>query len=491
MLFNSIEFGVFLPIVFFLYWLLKNNLQMQNGLVLLASYFFYGWWDWRFLALITFSSLVDFYIGQGLAKVQSQGKRRALLLISLSVNLGLLAYFKYYNFFLENFVQAFTFLGYELRADRLNIILPVGISFYTFQTLSYTIDIFKKKIKPTNNILSFFAFVSFFPQLVAGPIERAANLLPQFHRPRIFQYHKAVDGLRQILWGLFKKVVIADNCAEYANLIFDNSTDYSGSTLLLGAIFFSFQIYGDFSGYSDIAVGTSRLLGFNLMQNFAFPYFSRNIEEFWNRWHISLSSWFRDYVYLPLFQNIDDDDVIDRTMKFKYYGMIVTLITFLVSGLWHGANWTFIVWGGLNAVYYLPLFLSENSQLNTPIIAYGKSLPSGSEFFSMLTTFLMTVFAWIFFRAENVNHAFNYILNMLSSSLFSIPQFDGRANALKIVILITLFLYIEWNGREHKYGIEILGSKWKAPFRYLMYYGFILMIWIYSGNQQEFIYFQF
>ena len=301
MLFNSIDFAIFLPVVFLLYWFVANkNLKVQNLLVVLASYLFYGWWDWRFLSLILFSTIVDYSIGIRLSKEDNISKRKILLRISILVNLGFLGFFKYYNFFLDNFVSAFSFFGAEINANTLNIILPVGISFYTFQTLSYTIDVFKRKLEPTKDFIAFSAFVSFFPQLVAGPIERATNLLPQFYKKRTFQYDRAIDGLRQILWGLFKKIVIADNSAQIANEIFNNSTNYSGSTLVLGAIFFSFQIYGDFSGYSDIAIGTSRLFGFNLKQNFAFPYFSRDIAEFWRRWHISLSTWFRDYLYIPL-----------------------------------------------------------------------------------------------------------------------------------------------------------------------------------------------
>ncbi len=291
MLFNSIDFAIFLPIVFILYWFVTNkNLKLQNFLIVAASYLFYGWWDWRFLSLILFSTLIDYSIGRRLSNEKNQTKRKVLLWTSLLVNLGFLGFFKYYNFFLDNFVTAFSFFGHQINPQGLNIILPVGISFYTFQTLSYTIDVYKRKLKPTKDFIAFAAFVSFFPQLVAGPIERATNLLPQFYKKRTFDYDKAVDGLRQILWGLFKKIVIADNCAEYANQIFNNSADMNGSTLVLGALFFTFQIYGDFSGYSDIAIGTSRLFGFNLKQNFAFPYFSRDIAEFWRRWHISLSN---------------------------------------------------------------------------------------------------------------------------------------------------------------------------------------------------------
>ena len=329
MLFNSLDFAIFLPIVFILYWFIANeNLKLQNFLIVVASYVFYGWWNWKFLSLIIFSTIVDYTIGQKLKTQENLFLRRALLWASILINLGLLGFFKYYNFFIDNFISAFSFFGMELRAHSLNIILPVGISFYTFQTLSYTIDIYKKKLDPAKSFIAFSAFVSFFPQLVAGPIERATNLLPQFYNKRTFDYSKATDGMRQILWGLFKKIVIADNCAEYANLIFNNSTEYSGSTLALGAIFFTFQIYGDFSGYSDIAIGTSRLFGFNLMRNFAFPYFSRDIGEFWRRWHISLSTWFRDYLYIPLGGSRGRTLVKIRNI----------FIIFILSGFWHGAN---------------------------------------------------------------------------------------------------------------------------------------------------------
>jgi alginate O-acetyltransferase complex protein AlgI len=293
MLFNSIDFAIFVPIVFILYWFATNkNLNLQNFLIVASSYLFYGWWDWRFLSLILLSSLVDFFIGLALIHQENETKRKALMWTSILINLGFLGFFKYYNFFLDNFITAFSFFGSNIKANSLNIILPVGISFYTFQTLSYSIDVYKRKLEPTKDFIAFSAFVSFFPQLVAGPIERATHLLPQFYKKRTFDYSKAADGMLQILWGLFKKIVIADNCAEYANLIFNNSADSSGSTLVLGALFFTFQIYCDFSGYSDIAIGTSRLFGIDLMRNFNFPYFSRDIAEFWRRWHISLSTWF-------------------------------------------------------------------------------------------------------------------------------------------------------------------------------------------------------
>jgi D-alanyl-lipoteichoic acid acyltransferase DltB (MBOAT superfamily) len=482
MLFNSIDFAIFLPIVFILYWFgTKNNLKLQNFLVVVASYVFYGWWDWRFLSLILFSTLVDYTVGLKLKTQDNQTKRRLLLWTSILVNLGFLGFFKYYNFFLDNFITAFSFLGTEIKANSLNIILPVGISFYTFQTLSYSIDVYRRKLEPTNDFIAFSAFVSFFPQLVAGPIERASNLLPQFYEKRTFDYSKAVDGMRQILWGLFKKIVIADNCAHFANLIFNNSADYSGSTLVLGALFFAFQIYGDFSGYSDIAIGTARLFGFDLMRNFAFPYFSRDIAEFWRRWHISLSTWFRDYLYIPLGGSRGG-----TWMKVRN-----TFIIFIVSGFWHGANWTFIVWGALNAIYFLPLLLTKTNRTNLEIVAKGKFFPSIKELSLMLLTFGLTVFAWIFFRAENIGHAFSYLSEIFSYSLFSMPDLAGMENILSVSLSLVLFLFIEWTGRENQYAIEKIGILKIRLARYAFYYALIFAIFWLGGKEQTFIYFQF
>lgn len=482
MLFNSLDFAIFLPIVFLLYWFVaQKNLKLQNALIVLASYVFYGWWDWRFLSLIIFSTVVDYLVGQKLRVEEKQSKRKVLLWTSIIVNLGFLGFFKYYNFFLENFLDAFSLFGMQINANSLNIILPVGISFYTFQTLSYTIDVYKKKLEPTKDFIAFSAFVCFFPQLVAGPIERATNLLPQFYKKRTFEYHKAVDGMRQILWGLFKKVVIADNCAEFANQIFNNSSDMNGSTLVLGAIFFTFQIYGDFSGYSDIAIGTSRLFGFDLKQNFATPYFSRDIAEFWRRWHISLSTWFRDYLYIPLGGSRGG-----TWMKVRN-----TFAIFLVSGFWHGANWTFIIWGALNAIYFLPLLLTSNNRKNLGVVAEGKLFPSKRELFAMLTTFTLTVFAWIFFRAEDLSHAFSYIGGIFSESIFELPVLISKMDALIVLGLNCVFLLIEWAGRKGQYAISYLGLNWNRPTRLAMYYIIIVVIIWFSGKEQQFIYFQF
>ena len=482
MFFNSLDFAIFLPIVFILYWFVcNNNLKLQNFLIVAASYVFYAWWDWRFLFLILFSTIVDYSVGRGLQKQENLTKRKVLLWISILVNLGFLGVFKYYNFFLDNFISAFSLFGTEIKANSLNIILPVGISFYTFQTLSYSIDVYKRKLEPTKEFISFAAFVSFFPQLVAGPIERATRLLPQFYKKRIFDYTKAVDGMRQILWGLFKKIVIADNCAEYANLIFNNSADYSGSTLVLGALFFTFQIYCDFSGYSDIAIGTSRLFGFNLIQNFNFPYFSRDIAEFWRRWHISLSTWFRDYLYIPLGGSHGGTWVKIRN----------TFAIFLVSGFWHGANWTFIIWGALNALYFLPLLLSNNNRKNLDTVAGGNLLPSFKELLSMLTTFALTVFAWIFFRAENIENALSYVNGMFSSSFFTFPQIlTPKIQMVYTLILVLIMILIEWIHRDKLHGLAVQDySKLKRWLWYIIVMILILTFGFFGEN--EFIYFQF
>jgi D-alanyl-lipoteichoic acid acyltransferase DltB (MBOAT superfamily) len=478
MLFNSIEFAIFLPVVFLLYWFLdKKSYKAQNLLLLAASYLFYGWWDWRFLSLIIFSSFIDYSIGLGLNKAKSKIKRRFLLWISILVNLGFLGFFKYFNFFTESFVDAFTLLGKPMEVSRLNIILPVGISFYTFQTLSYSIDVYRKKLEPTKDIVAFFAFVSFFPQLVAGPIERATNLLPQFYTKRKFDYSRAVDGLRQILWGLFKKVVIADNCAAMVNDVYGRADTLDGSTLLVASIFFAFQIYGDFSGYSDIAIGTSRLFGFNLMQNFSFPYFSRDIGEFWRRWHISLSSWFRDYLYIPLGGS--------KGSKLKVVRNI--FIIFLVSGFWHGANWTFIAWGFLNALYFIPLLLMNRNRQNVDSIASGKMWPSKSEFLKVVFTFSLTTLAWIFFRSDSISQAFLIISKIFSSSLFTMPYIQKGV----MIFVIIIFLMIEWVGRENQYAIEKTGLKWSKWLRWPFYYAILLSLFVLVGEPQEFIYFQF
>ena len=482
MIFNSLNFTLFLSIVFVFYWFVTNkSLKIQNILLLVSSYFFYACWDWRFLFLLIFSTVLDYYTGIKMSDAKNQASKKFWFWLSISFNLGFLGVFKYYNFFAASFADAIANFGMQVNPLTLKVILPVGISFYTFHGLSYVIDIYKDRIKAEKNFIDYSVFVSFFPLLVAGPIERATHLLPQIQKKRVFNFENAVDGLKQILWGLFKKVVIADNCAKFANLIFDNYTDYSGSTLALGAVFFAFQIYGDFSGYSDIALGTARLFGIDLLRNFAFPYFSRDIAEFWRRWHISLSTWFRDYLYIPL-----GGSKGGIWMKVRN-----TFIIFLVSGFWHGANWTFIIWGLLNALFIMPSIIFNTNRTNLDIVAQGKLFPTLKEFLSILFTFSLTVFAWIFFRSNTIDQALGYISRIFSASFFSVPLVKVDMYDSYIYALVVLFIIIEWLGREQKYALaQVMPNKPKV-YRWAFYYLLIVIIFIFAGSNQEFIYFQF
>lgn len=470
MLFNSFEFAIFLPIVFLLYWFVFNkSIKLQNFFLLIVGYIFYGWWDWRFLLLITFSTFFDFTIGLQLNKVRTHHQRKWLFATSCIVNIGLLAFFKYFNFFVDNFILAFQSIGYDIPKTTLNIILPVGISFYTFQSLSYTTDIYRKKMKATTDLLSFAAFISFFPQLVAGPIERAYNLLPQFQSKRLFNKETAVIGMRQILWGLFKKIVIADTLSIYVDQIFNSYFILPASTLLLGAIYFSVQIYCDFSGYSSIAIGTAKLFGFNLMQNFNYPYFSENISEFWRKWHISLTSWFRDYVYIPMGGS-------KKTLSKTIFN---TLFVFTLSGLWHGANWTFIIWGLLNGLFIIPsLVLKKNKKIITNV--------SFVSIINMITTFSFITFTWIFFRSSNVKEAFQYISNLFSKSLLTYPINHGMSITLP---LITILFSVEW---LRKSDIDLFKPQ-NIPMyiKWTIYTVMIIICLAFFKQNQTFIYFQF
>ena len=480
MIFNSLEFAIFFPIVFFLYWFVTNkSLKAQNILLLVVSYLFYSFWDWRFLFLLMFSTFLDYFTGLRMHDAKSNYWKKFWFWLSIGVNLGFLGMFKYYNFFAESFADMLANFGLHVEVWTLQVILPVGISFYTFHGLSYVIDIYKERIKPERNFVDYAVFVSFFPLLVAGPIERATHLLPQIQRVRVFDYSKAIDGMRQILWGLFKKVVVADGCAEWANMIFNDADAYSGSTLVMGAIFFTFQIYCDFSGYSDIALGTARLFGIELLRNFAFPYFSRDIAEFWRRWHISLSSWFRDYLYIPL-----GGSKGGTWMKIRN-----TFIIFIVSGFWHGANWTFIIWGALNAVYFLPLLLTNMNRNNLEIVAQGRWFPSIRELIGMVVTFIMAVFGWIFFRAQDVQHAWTFITGIFTEDLWKAPKLPELADLT--IFFILFMLVIEWIGRESKYALEHIDKVRFAPARWAFYMVLIVCIIVLSGKEQEFIYFQF
>ena len=481
MLFNSIDFAVFLPIVFILYWFVfKNSFKAQNHLLIVASYIFYAWWDYRFLSLIILSSFVDYILALNIEKELIQSKKKKFLIVSLATNLGILVVFKYFNFFIDSFVSAFSFFNLDIEVTTLQIVLPVGISFYTFQTLSYTIDVYRGNIKATKDIGAFFAFVSFFPQLVAGPIERATNLLPQFQKARIFNYGNSVDGVRQILWGLVKKVIIADNCATIVNEVFENYETQPAGMLILGAVCFALQIYGDFSGYSDMAIGTAKLFGIKLMQNFSFPYFSRDIGEFWRRWHISLSTWFRDYLYIPLGGSRGSKSLQIRNI----------FIIFIVSGFWHGANWTFIIWGALNAIYFLPIFLAKANRRNLNAIQKRLLyLPSVREFFAILFTFFLTCIAWIFFRADTVQIATLYIKRLFTFNNYT--EFNFTFELTTTICLILGFVFIEWINKHKLHVLEGIEKTFPRWMNWSIYLVLIFAVFIFGGNQQDFIYFQF
>ena len=486
MLFNSIEFAIFLPIVFLFYWFVfdyaikrsRYQLTLQNAFVVLASYVFYGWWDWRFLLLIAITSFCSWGSGLLIGRVKDKSRAKAWMWANILLNIGILAMFKYYDFFVTEFAQLFNVSSDGLL---LKVILPVGISFYTFQALSYSIDVYREKLEPTKDIVAFFAFISFFPQLVAGPIERATNLLPQFLKRREFDYDTAVDGMRQILWGLFKKIVVADNCAVYVDQVFSTYTEQSGSTLLLAAIFFTFQIYGDFSGYSDIAIGTAKLFGIKLMRNFNVPYFSRDIAEFWRRWHISLTTWFRDYVYIPLGGS--------RVSKAKIVRN--TFVIFLLSGFWHGANWTFIVWGAYHALLFLPLILTGKNRKYTNQVAEGIFLPTLKEAGQILLTFFLAVIGWIIFRAESIGQAWEYMCGMFQFGTFKASyRFFTLHDIWPANIFVMLMLLVEWIQRGKEHGLDLSNIKY-VWMRTLIYYCFVLVFILGSGKSSTFIYFQF
>ncbi|TPV34057.1 MBOAT family protein [Paucihalobacter ruber] len=483
MVFNSLDFFIFLPIVFTLYWfVLKRSLKAQNFLILIASYVFYGLWDWRFLSLILLSSIVDYLVGLKIHSFEQKSKRKLWLWVSVIFNVGLLGFFKYYNFFVDSWIDMISSFGYEIKSSwTLNVILPVGISFYTFQTMSYSFDIYYKKLSPTKDFLSFATFVAFFPQLVAGPIERASNLLAQITNKRTFSKTQIVSGLKLILWGLFKKIAVADAIAPIVDDIFSNYSTYPASTLVLGVTLFSFQVYGDFSGYSDIAIGTSKLFGVELMSNFKFPNFSRNVAEYWQRWHVSLSTWFRHYVYIPLGGS--------RVSKLKSVRNIC--IIFLVSGFWHGANWTFIFWGGFHALAFIPVFLmSRNTIYKDSVVGENSIFPSFIEIGQVLLTFGIVTFSRIFFRSESISDAFGFIKQISSNFTYETYQHPMGYRMLDYYILIALFVFYEYLIRKDE----------RSPFefksrvvRFVIYTLVILTMLLFydDGVDRSFIYFQF
>ena len=477
MFFNSLSFAVFLPLVFLFYWSIgKNSKRTQNTILIIASYYFYSCWDWRFLFLLIFSTFLDFFTALQIEKGKSIKSRKFWFWLSIIVNLGFLGVFKYYDFFATSMANMIGSLGFNANPLLLKLILPVGISFYTFHGLSYVIDIYYKRISAERNFIDYSLFVSYFPLLVAGPIERATHLLPQVKKVRKFDFEQAKSGVYQILWGLFKKVVIADTCATYANAIFDNFQNMNSFSLLLGAFYFAFQIYGDFSGYSDIALGVSKLFGIELLRNFNFPYFSRDIAEFWRRWHISLSSWFRDYVYIPLGGS--------KGSKTKQIRNV--FIIFLLSGFWHGANWTFLAWGAINAMFFLPLLLLKKNRSNLDSVSIELSLNSIKVISQIVFTFIITCFAWIFFRSPSIGSAVNYIERIFTQGEFAKQYLKNERYNYEILILIVSFIAIEWINRNK---IEPLSGKNSWIKVALCLIG-IVVLGVFS-DYKSFIYFQF
>ena len=475
MLFNSIEFLLFLPTVFVLYWFVfKNQLKAQNVLLLIASYIFYGWWDWRFLSLIIASTFLDYFVALALKKNDNPQRRKLLLGLSLFGNLGMLGFFKYYNFFVTSWIEAWSNVGITMEASTLKIILPVGISFYTFQTLSYTIDVYRKQMEPTKSFIDFAAFVTFFPQLVAGPIERASHLLPQFYKKRTFDYQNGADGIKLIIWGMFKKVVVADNCAFFVNKIFENPEAFSSGELFVGMVFFAFQIYGDFSGYSDIAIGLSKLFGFDLMVNFKFPYFSRDIAEFWRRWHISLSTWFRDYIYIPL----------GGSKGTQWLQIRNVMIIFLVSGFWHGANWTYVAWGLFHALLFLPLLMFNVNRSHLITKSYGLL-----DFAKIGFTFIVVCVGWVFFRADSIADAFQYLAHLLELKSIGLSLFY-KTNANLMIFALSVLSVVILSSQELIWVLKKRELPKISAFGALL---LVLLIFFMGSfkNQMDFIYFQF
>ena len=497
MLFNSLEFGTFLPLVFLLYWFVVNkNLKAQNVLLLLASYFFYGWWDWRFLLLLILISILNYFWGIMIDKNEIIRKRKIWFITGVIINIGILGVFKYYNFFIDSFIDLVSLIGYNLPKSTLKIILPLGISFYTFLSLSFIIDIYRKSLSANRNIIEVLLTLSFFPIILAGPIQRPSSLLTQIGEKRIFNYDQSVDGLRQILWGLFMKIALADNLAPYTDEFFPHFSDYSGSTLLLGAIFYAVQIYTDFSGYSNIAIGTAKLFGFKLMHNFNYPYFSKNIAEFWKKWHISLTTWFRDYLFLPISfaisWKIKKERVIFIKTDFFIY-IMASILTWSLIGLWHGANYTFIIWGMIHGLFLI-IYQWQSKPRKRLLKNLGiKNTHSLVVIIDTIVTLTIVLTAWIFFKADNVSHALNYLSAIFSRSIFAIPVFSRRSHAMLILFFVILFFIIEWTGREKEYALTDLELKWSKPLRWMFYFVIILGIYFLGNFNEtiEFIYFQF
>jgi len=483
MIFNSIEFLIFFVIFFVLYqFALKEKTKAQNILLLVASYVFYAYANWKILPLLVMTTAVFYGLGIAISEAKADKLKSLFTLFGVIFGVGALLYFKYFNFFISSFKDLFEMIGLQANLHTFNIILPIGISFYTFRLLSYIIDIQRGKIEPTRNVIVFAAYVSFFPCILAGPIDRPATLIPQLQSKRVFDYSLAVDGMRQILWGLFKKVVVADNCALYVNGIFETYHAQSGSTLLLAAVFYSFQLYADFSGYSDMAIGVSKLLGFRVTKNFDYPFFAQNIAEYWRKWHISLTSWLTDYIFMPL--NV-------KWRDWGKWGMILAIIVnFVICGFWHGANWTFVVWGFYHGLLFIPLILSGAMFKKNKQETNKWGFPKLNVLLNILLTFSLVTFGNIIFRADNLEQAYGYLRGIINvHSIF--PLLIERADLLKFVLLIACMVIVEWTGRKNQFGLEKFGATWNPIFRYSMYYVILLLIFLSMGKEQVFIYFQF
>lgn len=486
MIFNSTQFVVFFICFFILYWIvLKKNLKLQNLLILAGSYVFYGWWDWRFLFLLIGSTLLNYYLGIYIAKTENAKKRKLLVYTGLLQGLAGLIFFKYYNFFITSFADAFGAFNIHLNVHTLQIILPLGISFYTFRTISYLLDVDKNKIKPTKDWVVFFTYVCFFPGLISGPIDKAQLLIPQLEKKRTFDKIQIIDGMHQILWGLFKKIVVADNCATVANQIFDNYKSLPATSLLLGALFYTLQLYADFSGYSDMAVGIARLLGFNITKNFNFPFFAQNIAEYWRRWHMSLTSWLTEYVFTPL------------SIKFRDYGKtglaLAIIINFTICGIWHGANWTYVLFGFLHGCYFIPLIIKGTMNKKTK---KGKAslLPSFLEFRNIAATFIIVMLTNVVFRADSISHAADYFKHIFSLSLFTAPVLANITSTVTILVISVIALFVEWMQRNKEHGLQFspAGSALKSYLRvsFICVLIWAIVLWGAFGNK-TFIYFQF
>ncbi len=481
MIFNSFDFALFIVPVFLLYWLvLSKSAVYQNVFLLISSVVFYAWVDWRFLSLLLGSIVINFFLGKAIHTAERETRQLLFLRLGLVFNVGLLLYFKYFNFFYDNFFELLHVFGVQKSHGILHIILPLGISFFTFQNLGYLIDVYNEEIEPSNDFLQFSVFVAFFPKILSGPIERAANFIPQIQKKRTFSYHFAVDGLRQFLWGLFAKVVIAENCAVIANPIFENYENESGSTILIGAFFYTIQLYADFSGYSNMALGISKLFGIELMRNFATPFFSTNISDFWRKWHISLTTWMMDYVFTPLSFTL---------RRYQKKGLLVSIIaTFVLVGFWHGANWTFVVYGLLHGIYFIPLVYSGNIN-SSQIMAKGKWFPSVKEIIKMVLLFVLVMLTAIFFRADSVTTALNCLQKICSVTLIDFPHTVLTTITATTSILILFFIGIEWINREKKHDFEI--SNYHMLLRWGLYISLFLVLLFFGKSSETFIYFQF